>query len=114
MIQLVGTIEGTRAELDRTLSLALWHAGFEAAKAQGAAMMEAQPDLGDEASLTRRREASKLRAMQPAGRSDDALPAPPGSGEVREADPHPAVVEALERVPPLRDNGRDDGTQGRA
>lgn len=40
------------------------------------------------------------------------LPALPGSGEVRAADPFPGVVEALEHAPPRRDNGQADGGRG--
>lgn len=40
------------------------------------------------------------------------LPAPSGSGEVRDADPLPGVVEALENAPPRRDNGDPSGGKG--
>jgi hypothetical protein len=37
------------------------------------------------------------------------LPAPPGTGEVRAADPFPSLVHSLDHVPPRRDHGRGDG-----
>lgn len=40
------------------------------------------------------------------------LPAPVGTGGVRNADPHPLVVETLDKVPPRRDNGDPDGKGG--
>lgn len=35
------------------------------------------------------------------------LPKPVGSGEVVSRDPFPATAEAMDHVPPVRDNGRD-------